>query len=121
MEKLTEKQYIAQFDYAPDKVDGWTVTTRGDCDDFALSMAWILSGHSYLRLAFNIAVMRVRFLYVSTPRGEAHLVLGYKGQYIDNINPTWRESHGYKRIFPWTILPPIALFKILIGAIFRRR
>ena len=116
---MTLTQFIAAFQYKADGIDSWRIINddpMGDCDDFAITAAYIISG-SLVRMWFNIVTFRMVFLRVHTGT-EAHIVLRYKGRYIDNISPAWRDERGYWLIFPWVVIPPVVALKILIGKIF---
>ena len=115
MNKLTVEEYRRAFVYENDGIDSWQITTKGDCDDFAISVAWIVSGHSLIRLWLNILFFRVRFYRVMA--NAPHAVLYYRGQYIDNIKPNWRGDVGFRKIFPWIYLPPVVFLKMLIGKV----
>jgi len=119
---LTLQTFIDNFVYKADgRIDSWRIIYKnpiGDCDDFAITAAYILSGSSLVRMWFNICTFRMVFLRVHTGT-ESHVVLRYKGQYIDNITKEWRSSHGYKRIFPWVFIPPVIAIKMLLGKIFK--
>lgn len=100
--------------YEKDKVDGWSVTATGDCDDYALTAAYILSDQSWVKFWFNVLFFRIVFWRVHTG-SEPHLILRWKGMYIDNISREWFDTHDYKYIFPWVILPPMIAVKMIVG------
>ena len=116
MDRISIEQLNDKWSYEHDRVDGWTVTNRGDCDDYALTVGWIVSGHSWLRFWWNVLSFRLLFVLVTTKSGEAHIVLRWRGRYIDNISRDWNVLRGYKLRFPWVALPHVVLVKMLIGA-----
>lgn len=117
MKKLPLEKFNKKWVYEADKIDGWSVTNRGDCDDYALTVAWIVSDHSWIKFWFNVFFFRVLFYHVYTGT-EDHIVLKYKGQFIDNINMSWRDDHGYKAKFPYLWLPPFVVLKVIFGKLF---
>ena len=118
---MTLQTFIDNFAYKADgPLNTWRIVVKeplGDCNDFAITAAYILSGESLVRMWLNICLFRMVFLRVHTGT-EPHAVLKYKGQYIDNITKGWSDSHGYRGIFPWVFIPPLIAFKMLIGKIF---
>jgi len=115
MEKLTLKEFNDRWTYEADRIDGWSLTSRGDCDDYALSVAWIMAEHSWVRFWTNVWTFKTTFHRVRTDSGDAHIVLKHKGLFIDNIKREWREEHNYKPIFPWVWLPPFVAVKMIVG------
>ena len=117
-------KFLANFDYEPDGwLDSWNVLSieddeAGDCDDHAATTAYIVSG-GWLMFWVNVCLFRMKFLRVLTGGGVTHIILKYKGRYIDNITGEWRYDHAYKPIFPWIILPPIVAWKLFLGKIVR--
>jgi hypothetical protein len=82
-----------RFLYRSEVKDRWSVLTapegplEGDCDDFAVTAAWILSGQSWRRLLWNIATLRMVLWSVKTPWGAGHVALWVRGKgWICNIN-----------------------------------
>lgn len=83
--------------------DTWSFLTadgkiKGDCEDFALTVLYLLCGQS--RKAARRAIMRgdAQIIYTSL-NGRGHAVLRYNGCYIDNTQPRWAEEWRFgKRI-----------------------
>jgi len=118
MRKLTLEEFNNKWVYEPDNLDGWSVTTKGDCDDYALTVAWIVAGNSWVRFWINTLLFRTTFHRVHTGK-EYHLILKHKGKYIDNITREWRDDHPYKPVFPWVWLPFFVVIKMSIGKLFK--
>ena len=118
MDKFTLEEFNERWVYEVDKVDGWSVTTQGDCDDYALSVAWIMADYSWIKFWFNVWTFRTTFHRVHTGL-EPHIVLRHKGQYIDNITKEWQEEHSYRPIFPWVWLAPFVVLKMMLGKVFK--
>lgn len=78
----------AKFKYEKDgKFDNWDVMgpeMRGDCEDYALTIAYLHSG-SWLLFFLRWMLGYYQMWYVKTPSGEGHAVLEVEGKYIDNF------------------------------------
>ena len=85
-----------RFEYRAERTDSWTIMDnetgplRGDCDDYALTAMWYLSGKSRKWLLWNMITMRY-FLVRCYHNGNGHLILydPKSGCYIDNIMKRW--------------------------------
>ena len=111
-----------RFGWKAEKIDGWRILNApqgyliGDCDDFALTALWIMSGRSLWRMWFNILTFRAAIWYCISERGNGHTALWMKGHgWIDNMYPHWRYKMRHKKVFPFTA--PHMLLKIAIGKI----
>lgn len=96
-----------RFEYEADSWfwDRWSILkdtpARGDCDDYALTLAWLLSGCSMRKLIRNIWRGRVTFMHCVTDNGEDHLILGWGGYWIDNMGQQWLKHmphNGHSRV-----------------------
>lgn len=123
--KAAEKLMNQKFIYEKDGIDSWSVLdidnrdkVYGDCDDYSLTLAWILSGRSLPKLCWNTLILKTRFYFTKSKQNNiGHLVLKYNGYYIDNIENYWREDIIHKKVF---LLPlPIALIKYGIGKLLK--
>ena len=118
---MTLSAFIDRFRYKADSgLDTWRIIDKapyeGDCDDFALTVAYIASG-GLLRMWVNLITFRHRFYWCKSPKGAAHMILKTPRGWIDNIFPTWRERpDGHTRViyYPW----PFVAFKMLLGKLF---
>jgi len=113
-------EFIAAWKYEADgSLDNYHLLSAGqagDCDDFAVSVAYLEAG-GLLKFIFNITTFRSSFHRVTATAGEGHLVLRHRGKYIDNIKRKegWRDNIGFPRKFPYIILPPVVLLKLILG------
>lgn len=112
----------AKFRYEADVRDGWTVmrgdVLRGDCDDYALTAAFILCGESWIRFWFRVLTFQIVFVQVTVPwDGSNHLMLKFRRRYIDNIHKKWLTSRPYDLRFPPIVLPPLVAIKMLLGKV----
>lgn len=91
----------------------------GDCEDYALTLAWMLSGRSMVRFWIDMILLRHVIWIGRTPSGETHAVLWSRGQgWIDNIQRKWvtrSDLHwkGYRLWFPAPA--PLVALMLLMG------
>jgi len=109
-----------RFSYRSDIKDRWSILVapegplEGDCEDFSLTAAWILSGQSWFRLMVNIALLRMVMWSVMTPWGERHAVLWVRGKgWICNIHKDFGPMSFGLRL-------PYVLPVFLIAALVKR-
>ncbi|MFD1342870.1 hypothetical protein [Litorisediminicola beolgyonensis] len=123
----------AQFVYRPDPemIGPWKIMRpeggflRGDCEDYALTLAFELAGRSRLRFWWHLLTLRsVIWATRSARRGVPHAALWHraeglslKGRWADNITGEWRERTPHTRLIPIPA-PLVALF-MLLGALGR--
>lgn len=89
------------WEYKSDgKIDDWSFTTRGDCEDYALSvLKRIYGGETKAKRAL---LRREAYLwYVTTDRGGKHAVLEYKGRYVCNRTKKWTANRDNMRVKEW--------------------
>lgn len=105
-------------------LDGWRIVeTKGDCDDFALTVLWHLCGRRWWLVAWRVLTFQAVFWRVASPSNKGlarifgrHLVLKYKGQWIDSTFPEWRDDLApHSKRLPCS--PPWVLFRVIWGAL----
>lgn len=106
-----------RFSYQAEVKDRWTILDSesgplvGDCDDFSITAAWLLSGRSWRRLIANIALFRMVPWSGVTDAGEWHMALWVRGRgWICNIHPKFGPRRLRRRL-------PYVLPLFLIGAL----
>ena len=111
--------YIKNFEY--DKgtpFDGFRFDTKkGDCDDFALTLA-VLSCGGILPMLRQVLRGNVTFWRAHSPTNKflaRHLVLEWKGSYIDSTRRVWR-SHPKPHKLKYRIRLPLLIPYVLWGA-----
>lgn len=84
----------ARYSYRVETRDRWTILSApvgwlsGDCDDFALTAAWLLAGRSIWRMLWWIATFRLMPWSTVTEWGAPHMALWVRGRgWICNIHP----------------------------------
>lgn len=92
-----------------DDGDEW----HGDCEDYSLTLAWMVSGRSRTKFIWNLVTFRFLLWYVKSPSGESHAIIRIGDLYYDNIQKkgatkSEMEAKGYKFVYPF-IFPAVAL------------
>ena len=65
----------------------------GDCEDYALSILWRLSGESHLKMWWLLITHQAGICLVGPNKWKvSHAILRYKGEYVDN----WTKKFGPK-------------------------
>lgn len=110
IEKL--KRFVQRFMYVPEKKDSYRLLLdedgllMGDCDDFALTASYIMSGEKKWKMWWNlITFQHVIWSCKSHTSGNRHAVLWVRGEgWIDNIYPYFRDKSIHKKVVPmlWT-------------------
>jgi hypothetical protein len=83
---MTLSDFHARFKYRADVADRWSLLTAptgslvGDCDDFALTSAWIISGGSWPRLLWSVLTLRCVMWFVIASNGQGHMALWVRGR-----------------------------------------
>ena len=90
-----QKNFVYKSD---DKQNSWRILDKndlvGDCEDYALTALYILSGESMTRFFLALIFGTAKIKYGKITNGMGHAVLKYKGKYTDNIQRKWvQENH----------------------------
>jgi len=117
---MTLDQFNAAFVYKADgKLDSWRVLRtsdpRGDCDDYAITVAHIEAG-GWLALLWGLLTFRFVPWFVWSENRVSHVALWVRGKgWIDNWYPYYSRTLRHKKRFPAFL--PLIILK-LIGGIF---
>jgi predicted transglutaminase-like cysteine proteinase len=130
------KTLNSKFKYKADPFrwfDHWRVMVNdgdvwyGDCEDYSLTLAWLVSDQSLIKFIWNLVTFRVLLWFVKSPNGEGHGIIKIDGLYYDNIqkkgcSKDQLKAKGYKFVFP-LVFPIVALkFAIsFIGGLFIKK
>jgi hypothetical protein len=117
---LTELK--SRFSYKSDSLDKWVIlkdkgAVRGDCEDFALTLAWLLSDRSMTKLYKRFLNKDYQIIWVKIRNGGKHFVLydSKRKLYADNINPFWfaKVPDNYEKLgtFPGIVTIIFSLIK----------
>jgi len=125
------------FVYEYDKVqynasDYWRVLDvdaekdEGDCEDYALTVAWLLAGRSRIKFLWMLLTRKFRICYV-TVNGGGHAILHHEGLYVDNWKRKWtaREEYEkdyaqYKWTFKYFYNPFVVITKLVQGKFWKK-
>lgn len=116
----------SRFIYTKDgRVDTWSVTKgngpiEDDCDGYALTMLWKLSGENWFRFWWLQLSFQACFWYVTSYNGNGHAILWYKGWWTDNMEDGWYKTRHMRhtRRLPYCI--PAVLYKMFLGKVLVR-
>lgn len=107
-----------RFRYQTDSRDRWTLLNglgpvKGDCEDFAYTILWFMSGNSWVKFWWLILTCQAMFWWTKTGSGAGHVMLWMRGYgWIDCNHPDWSAQPHYPKIFPY-IAPVLALVFII--------
>lgn len=108
--------FVARFRYRAEKRDRWSLLdgpglVHGDCEDFALTVAWLVCGRSWGRLFWAVLLCRVVF-WRARVSGVGHMMLWVRGAgWIDNNYPQWSDTPKWRRVYPLWFLVFLKLMK----------
>ena len=97
------------FVYKSDKGESWQIMSgweadgklRGDCEDFALTILYTIADGAKVKFWFYLVTFQAIIWHCKTAGGEQHVQLWFRGKWIDNIYPTWGDSHRHSLRFPY--------------------
>ena len=116
MDKVEAVQKVNKlFQYEADKEqynasDYWRVLDvsqdkdQGDCEDYALTVGWLLAGQSRLKFLWMLMRGKIKICYI-TANGGGHAVLRYDGMMVDNWKKKWCTRDQYQQDYSkynWT-------------------
>ena len=79
--------------------DSWRILDKngkGDCEDYALTVAWIFSDRNFFKF-LKIFKSKELILHYVTVNGEGHAVLEYNGRFVDNIEKRTLSKKQFER------------------------
>lgn len=101
--------------------DTWTIMKEppyeGDCEDYALTLLWLMSGKSMVNFWINVITMQAQLRRVRMKRGGFHVVLKVGDLYADNWTKkfvTWEEMEslcGHTK-YLWMYDPVLVILKM---------
>lgn len=106
-----------RFRWTRDARDRWTLLDApegplaGDCEDFALTAAWLVCDRSWARFWGLVLTFRAVFWWTRLSSGEGHWMLWMAGRgWIDCNHPDFGPRR-YPRLMP--LLPPALALRLL--------
>lgn len=100
--ELDKEQYNAS-DYWR-VLDVNTEKDQGDCEDYALTVGWLLAGQSRLKFLWMLMTGKIKICYI-TANGGGHAVLEHEHMMVDNWKRTWTHQSTYEKDYAqysWT-------------------
>lgn len=114
-----------RFEYCEESrwSDRWDVmrgknALLGDCDDYAITLAYYVTGRTWLGLLRAVWRRNVEFWYCFTSDGESHMLLKHNDMWIDNIHREWshdpRHDLRFRAPFPLVVAKMIGTHWIIV-------
>jgi len=134
--EAANREVSSKFKYVTDKIkygffETWSVIDiskpvwEGDCEDYSLTVLWLMSDKKKKTFLFNILFhpdYRMHFVRYKATK-EGHAVLHYKGKFCDNIQQKWftKKDEEYTRYdWKWPIFGFIVCINLVLGKIIKR-
>ena len=97
---------------------------EGDCEDYALTLLWLMSDRSMVNFWVNIFTMQAQLRRVITKNGRGHVVLKVGELYADNWTQkfvTWAEmeSQSGNKKYLWMYDPILVVLKMFVSTLKR--
>ena len=105
----------------------WTIMREppyeGDCEDYALTLLWLISDKSLLTFWWNLITFKAQIRRVITKNGGGHAILRIGDLYADNWSKAFvdwsvMEGYGHKK-YLWWYSPIGVLLKFFMGKVKR--
>ena len=134
-EAVEKVNNLFEYEYDKDQykvADYWRVLDtslekdQGDCEDYALTVGWLIAGQSRLKFAWMLLTKKLRICFISTS-GGGHAVLEYEGLLVDNWKRKWTPKTMYEQDYAkwdWTFkyyYNPLVVVKKLIQGKFWKK
>lgn len=128
----TVEELNRAFQYRLDgNLDHWTILkpdsngiVRGDCEDYALTVLFLLCNKSMFRFWIALIFGNAKIHYGKV-NGRGHAILEYQGRYIDNITRKWCGTTGICRsgfkFKPWQFFWFQVAIKMLVAKLVRQK
>ena len=134
--EAANREVSSKFKYVTDKLkygffETWSVIDiskpvwEGDCEDYSLTVLWLMSDKKKKTFLFNILFhpdYRMHFVRYKATK-EGHAVLSYKDKFCDNIQQKWftKKDEEYTRYdWKWPIFGFIVCINLVLGKIIKR-
>ena len=110
----------ARFREKRERGDSWRILRapgpiEGDCEDYALTLIWLLAGRSLWRFWWGLLSLRY-VLWFCRVGGEGHMVLWVRGHgWTDNLTRHFAEHLPKTHRRKWPYLVPTIALKLWLG------
>jgi len=125
--------FVYEYDTVQyDAADYWRVLDvdaekdEGDCEDYALTVAWLLAERSRFKFLKMLLTGKFKICYV-TVNGGGHAILEYEGMYVDNWKRQWTLRSEYEldyKKYDWTYKyafnPFVVITKLVMGKFWKK-
>lgn len=121
--KRLNSTYMYVYDTKVYGFDKWRIMKEepylGDCEDYALTLLWFLSGKSMWNFWKNLFLGRAKIQRVLTKDGTGHVVLKIGDLYADNwtrefVSWSKMEEIGHKKFY-WHYIPIEVVYKMTVS------
>lgn len=121
---MTTAEFIENFQYyRRGWFSGWDLIDEppytGDCQDFATTVLYLETG-GWLGFWKAVLTFQAVFWLVDSKDTKSkfprHIVLKYKGKYIDSTNRKWRDDIGDNRKW-FPLFAPFVFIGLLLGKV----
>ena len=135
MEAVQKVNSLFEYEFDKDQynvADYWRVLDvnaekdKGDCEDYALTVGWLLAGQSRLKFTWMILTKKIKICYISTSAG-GHAVLEHDGLMVDNWKRKWTPRNMYEQdyaMYEWKYKyfynPLVVLKKLIQGKFWKK-
>lgn len=135
MEAVQKVNSLFEYEFDKDQynvADYWRVLDvnaekdQGDCEDYALTVGWLLAGQSRLKFTWMILTKKIKICYISTS-GGGHAVLEHDGLMVDNWKRKWTPRKMYEQdyaMYAWEYKyfynPLVVLKKLIQGKFWKK-
>lgn len=124
--EIVQASLNERFSYRADTGEHWRVLkgegpVTGDCEDYSLTLIWLLEGRSMLRFWWALITLRYVLWHCLSPGGRGHAVVWCRGRgWTDNIQRRMvaKLPDGYRLRFPYLV--PLVVLKFLFRPVLKR-
>tara|TARA_R110000782_G_scaffold256174_1_gene345091 strand:+ start:453 stop:896 length:444 start_codon:yes stop_codon:yes gene_type:complete len=110
---------IRVFVYKSDRSEEWQILhpnakdgkLYGDCEDFSLTLLYTIADGSKVKFWFYLVTFQAVMWHCKTDWGGQHVQLWFRGKWIDNIDPTWRDKQQHSLSYPYPF--PLVAYRMM--------
>jgi len=134
-EAVVQVNKVFEYQYDKDQyrvADYWRILDmsqskdRGDCEDYALTVGWMLADQSPMKFIKMLLTKKIKICFISYVDGS-HAVLEYEELIVDNWKKKWTPRSVYEKDYAkygWTYEfyynPLVVLKKLIQGKFWKK-
>ena len=134
-EAVAKVNNVFEYQYDSDQyqvADYWRVLDmsqdkdQGDCEDYALTVGWMLADQSPMKFLWMILTKKIKICFISYVDG-GHAVLEYEGLLVDNWKKEWtprsiyeKDYAQYKWEYKFYYNPLVVVKKLIQGKFWKK-